>query len=90
MLPNLLIIGAAKCGTTSLHEYLGAHPEIFMAGRKELELFTRDDWRERIGWYEEQFPVDAPVRGESTPTYTMAPYLASTSERMHELVPDAG
>ena len=28
MLPNLLVIGAAKCGTTSLHEYLDAHPEI--------------------------------------------------------------
>ena len=29
-LPNFLIVGAAKCGTSSLHNYLNQHPEIFM------------------------------------------------------------
>ena len=38
-LPNFLIIGAAKCGTTALHEYLGQHPEIFMSTPKELKFF---------------------------------------------------
>ena len=34
-LPNLLIVGAAKSGTTSLHNYLKQHPEIFMSKHKE-------------------------------------------------------
>jgi len=35
ILPNLLIIGAAKSGTTSLHNYLNQHPDIFMSSPKE-------------------------------------------------------
>ena len=34
-LPNLLIVGAAKCGTTSLHNYFKQHPDIFMTEHKE-------------------------------------------------------
>jgi len=34
-LPNLFIVGAAKSGTTSLHNYLNQHPEIFMSSLKE-------------------------------------------------------
>ncbi len=34
-LPNLLIVGAAKSGTTSLHNYLNQHPEVFMSNLKE-------------------------------------------------------
>ncbi len=34
-LPNLLIVGAAKSGTTSLHNYLNQHPEVFMCNPKE-------------------------------------------------------
>lgn len=59
-----------------------------MSGQKELHYFTMDDWRERRNWYEQQFP-DAPVRGESSPTYTMYPYLPSTAERIRELIPNA-
>jgi hypothetical protein len=88
-LPNLLIVGAAKAGTTSLHRYLDRHPEIFMSRVKELKFFYRGDWRERVSWYRSQFPVDAAVRGESTPGYTMHPWLAGVPERAHELVPDA-
>lgn len=38
-LPNFLIVGAAKSGTTSLHYYLKQHPDIFMSGIKEPEFF---------------------------------------------------
>ena len=38
-LPNLVIIGAMKCGTSALHAYLGRHPEIFMSEPKELNFF---------------------------------------------------
>src|SRR5688572_23745369 len=39
-LPNSLIVGAAKCGTSSLHKYLEQHPEIFMSEVKEPRFIT--------------------------------------------------
>jgi hypothetical protein len=42
MLPNLFVIGAAKAGTTSLHHYLGQHPDIFMSPVKEPNFFAFD------------------------------------------------
>jgi hypothetical protein len=88
VLPNLIVIGAAKCGTTSLHEYLALHPQIAMSANKELNFFTRDDWRSQVDWYAAQFP-DAPVRGESSPGYTLAPFLPSVADRIYDLLPDA-
>ncbi|MCL6452738.1 MAG: sulfotransferase [Alicyclobacillus sp.] len=40
MPPNFLIVGAAKCGTTSLDQYLHQHPDLFMAPRKECNFFA--------------------------------------------------
>jgi hypothetical protein len=40
--PNLFIVGAPKCGTTSLHYYLSQHPEIFMSNPKEPRYFCTD------------------------------------------------
>lgn len=39
--PNLFIVGAAKCGTTSVYRYLNSHPAIFMSARKEPHHFSR-------------------------------------------------
>jgi hypothetical protein len=39
-LPNFLIVGAAKCGTTSLYYYLKQHPEVFMSAIKEPHFIT--------------------------------------------------
>lgn len=94
VLPNLIIIGAAKAGTTSLHYYLGQHPEISMAAptdvaEKEMRYFWRDDWRERRAWYESHFETATLVRGEATPAYTAHPSHPHVPERMYELVPDA-
>ena len=41
-LPNLLIVGAAKSGTTSLHNYLDQHPNIFMSDFKEPHFLIND------------------------------------------------
>lgn len=41
-MPNFLIVGAAKSGTTSLYAYLKQHPDIFMPEWKELSFFTGD------------------------------------------------
>src|SRR5688572_9882279 len=38
--PNLFIIGAMKAGTSSLHEYLHQHPQIFMSRFKEPQYFA--------------------------------------------------
>ena len=40
MLPNFLIIGASKCGTTALYYYLKQHPEISFASLKEPKYFS--------------------------------------------------
>ncbi len=41
-MPNFLIIGAAKSGTTSLHQYLKQHPQIYVSPQKEPEFFALD------------------------------------------------
>jgi len=43
--PNFLIVGAAKCGTTSLFRYLSQHPEIFMPRWKEPSFFIGDPFK---------------------------------------------
>lgn len=43
VLPNFLILGAAKAGTTSLHHYLGQHPEVFVSSMKEPKYFALKD-----------------------------------------------
>ena len=45
MKPNFLIVGAAKCGTTSMYQYLSQHPDIFMPGWKEPSFFIGDPFK---------------------------------------------
>jgi hypothetical protein len=40
--PDLFIVGAPKCGTSALHQYLGDHPRIFMSRKKEPWFFAED------------------------------------------------
>ena len=90
MLPNLIVIGAAKCGTTSLHEYLNEHPEISMSSEKELYFFVEEkNLGKGLAWYESQFDPSAPVRGESSPGYSALPLYRGVPERMAETIPDA-
>ena len=89
MLPNLIVIGAMKSGTTSLHQYLAVHPEIFMSVEKEPRFFSDEEkWNRGVGWYEQHFPEPAPVRGESTPDYTKFPAIRGAPKRIHSLIPD--
>jgi hypothetical protein len=46
--PNFIIVGPAKCGTTSLHSYLQRHPDIFMSEPKEPCYFCRP-WPQDVG-----------------------------------------
>src|SRR5262245_25916191 len=54
--PHFIIIGAGKCGTTSLYRYLVQHPSIDAASAKEVHYF---DHNYRLGrdWYLAHFPL---------------------------------
>lgn len=45
MMPNFLIIGTARAGTSSLYEYLRQHPEIYMCPNKEPMFFALENQR---------------------------------------------
>jgi hypothetical protein len=48
-LPNFLIIGAEKCGTTSLYYYLKQHPDVYLPKRKELHYFSCEYMKKQMG-----------------------------------------
>jgi hypothetical protein len=89
-LPNLIIIGGLKCGTTSIHHYLGLHPEIQMSKPKELNFFARElNWDLGLDWYASRFDDRFRVRGESSPHYTNLPRFEGVPGRIKEHCPDA-
>jgi len=90
VLPNLIIIGAQKCATTSLHYYLSLHPEICMSKEKELHFFVGEqNWDKGIKWYKSNFTGDAKIHGEASPGYTNYPRFRGVPQRMHAVVPGA-
>ena len=86
-LPNYVIVGAMKCGTTSLALYLGAHPQAYMVPEKELRFFD-DHYDRGLDWYAGCFAPLAGERavGEASPTYLFEPHAL---ERMAHDLPDA-
>lgn len=72
---NLIVPGFAKCGTSSLHEYLNLHPQICMSSSKEPHYFS---FKERMdygaSWHDGLFKdatVQTKVFGESSTTYSV-------------------
>lgn len=91
MLPNFLIIGAMKAGTTSLHAYLADHPQVHMAPTKELHFFVESlNWSRGVDWYERQFDGagDATAVGEASPSYSGATYYPGVPQRIARVLPD--
>lgn len=86
-LPNFVIVGAMRSGTTSLARYLGAHEDVFMAPQKEVHFFDRNFDR-GVDWYRAQFrgAGDKHAVGEATQTYL---YDERAMQRMAEVLPDA-
>jgi hypothetical protein len=85
-LPDFLVIGAQKAGTTALYAYLRWHPGITGPSWKEVSFFDRHWWRgER--WYRGQFPMRVQGRlvGEASPSYLFHPLAP---ERVRTLLPD--
>lgn len=89
-LPTFIVIGAARSGTTALHEYLGLHPGIMMSEPKELNFFVEDwNWTRGIAWYRSHWDAKAPIRGESSPHYAVHPMRTGVPALMARTVPDA-
>jgi len=96
MLPNFIVIGALRCGTTSLYWYLNYHFEISMSKPKELNFFIdcpkeklHSNWHKGIRWYGSHFDAKAKIRGEVSPLYTAYPFDKGVAKRMHSVVPNA-
>lgn len=77
---NLFVAGATKSGTSTLHDYLALHPDIFMSAHKEPHYFTHH-WRTGRATYEEHFRAAGGVRyrGESSTGYGL---FAGAAERI--------
>jgi hypothetical protein len=85
-LPDFLILGAAKAGTSSIHAWLATHPDIQMAEPKETNFFSIN-YGEGLGNYLACFPdSERRLRGEATPSYLHLPHVAA---RIAETLPDA-
>jgi hypothetical protein len=89
-LPNVIVIGAQKCGTSTLHYYLRFHPDVSSSTPKELDFFVEErNWGRGLDWYRSHFDPTKAARVESSPNYTTYPHFEGIPERMHEVVPEA-
>ncbi|VEN74637.1 conserved hypothetical protein [Candidatus Desulfarcum epimagneticum] len=97
VLPDFVIIGAQRSGTTTLYENLISHPDVAPAIRKEVQFFSKN-FSNKESWYRSHFPLSATrfvkqkalrrqwMTGEASPYYIFHPY---TPERFHALNPGA-
>lgn len=95
-LPDFLIIGAQKAGTTSLYRYIVQHPAIRAAATKEVHYFDGGlsgdgaAYAKGPAWYRAHFPLALPgqrrwLTGEASPLYLFHP---AAPARIREAVPD--
>lgn len=90
-MPDFLIIGAQKCGTTSLFNYLVQHPDIGEPHRKEISYFSYKFSR-GTSWYKSFFPIFIPrlkqdfmLTGEATTEYICYP---NSAKRIAQAMPN--
>ncbi len=93
--PNFFIIGAPKCGTTALSEYLRGHEQVYVTDPKEPNFFNRDFDYYAVGdpdslpGYLSLYDPARPghiARGEASVWYLLSQVAA---ERIHAFAPDA-
>jgi len=81
-----LIIGAMKCGTTSLFTYLAQHPQVAPSVPKELDFFSRHEkWTKGFEAYQSLWDWDAQkhrVALEASTNYTKMPEFPNAAERI--------
>jgi hypothetical protein len=86
-LPDFIIIGTMKGGTSSLYSYMVQHPSIKPSRVKELHYFNRYYHERSLAWYRSFFPLRVGsnwITGEATPAYL---YYPGTAQRIHALLP---
>lgn len=88
-LPDFVIIGAQKSGTSSLYYYLSQHPDLEMSAEKEIHYYNYyADHGRGLGWYKSFFPLKLGSAGrrtgEASPNYL---YLERAAERLKNDVP---
>lgn len=85
-LPDFLIVGAQRAGTTALYDYLRRHPAVTGPAWKEVNFFDVH-YRRGEGWYRGHFPVRSRTRlvGEASPSYLLHPLAPA---RAAALLPD--
>jgi len=91
MLPNFLVIGAAKCGTTSLWKYLDAHPDIFMSPKKEICFFNRQsEYNKGLEHYEIFFRdwQGQKMVGEASHQYSQSEQFPDVADRIKHMLGD--
>jgi hypothetical protein len=80
MLPGFLIVGAQRCGTTSMHRTLSQHPAILRAVLHKGVHYFDTDYDQGFAWYQAHFPLRARaalaqrVSGETPLTFESSPY----------------
>ncbi len=86
MHPNFIVAGPPKCSSSSLHYYLGQHPDIYTSKIKETRFFSLH-YEEGMAYYETFFEeaVHEKAIGETTPSYSFLPFVA---DRIKEHYPD--
>ncbi len=97
-LPDFVIIGAQRSGTTSLYSYLSQHPNMISTRRKEIHFFDTRNYEKGMAWYRNWFPHlsaktaansrngDPMISGEATPCYLVSP---QSPARAWNAIPDA-
>ncbi len=90
-MPDFLIIGAKKCGTTFLYGLLSRHPYVEPAAKKELHYFDILADEESTEWYRRCFPPPRWKDGRRTITGEATPYWDKhrVPERMAKVLPQA-
>ena len=89
--PDYIVIGAMKCGTSTLASQLGAQKGLFMTDPKEPNYFSDDGvFAKGAGWYGDLFTgAEADdLTGEASTHYTKRPELPKTLERMTAALPE--
>ena len=73
---ELIVIGAMKCGTTTLADLLARHPEVCFCSNKEPDFFSKDpDWRDHLAEYHAQFSDPTKKWAEASTSYTFYPHF---------------
>ena len=88
-LPDFVIIGGMKCGTTSLFQYLGEHPELAPCNNKEPSFFSKKNWHKGVEWYQTLFPQTGRLKFEASTDYSKYPNFDHVPQRMSEVIPGA-